>query len=208
MSIQLTVAKYQQLKVVNNMSTLHLMMSGNQNPKIEFSKRLCLALEHAGVSAERGQISVVAKMFGVSGESARKWLSGESIPATKRIAEMAYRLGVNGEWLLANHGPMLPTEVNQTEGEPEISPYILSLARLISKAPIKKVEAIAVLLDADEEEVLMPTYSKEAPETRPISSTKESLEDAFPSTITYRKIKKPINQKKQEENKKGGSHHG
>lgn len=43
-------------------------------------------------------------MFGVSQNGARKWLEAESIPSTKRIPQIADRLGISAEWLLTGRG--------------------------------------------------------------------------------------------------------
>lgn len=73
--------------------------------KRDFAKRLNQACIAAGI-----QQSVLrrtfADQFGVSRESARKWLVGDSLPETKRISSLAKFLGVRGEWLLTGIGPM------------------------------------------------------------------------------------------------------
>lgn len=65
-----------------------------------FSSRLNAALTEAGIPQDRKRLATVAKMFGVSREAVRKWLSGDSIPDTKRIPEIANKLNVTVEWLL------------------------------------------------------------------------------------------------------------
>lgn len=92
----------QQLKVFLNHVTIGYM----KDERLEFSRRFVLALGRRGLPL--GQ-DAVGKLFGVSGPGARKWLKGEAIPNTKRIAEMADRLGVNGEWLLTGKGEMPAT---------------------------------------------------------------------------------------------------
>jgi hypothetical protein len=57
----------------------------------------------------RGRQAFVAKMFRVSQKGARKWLEGEALPRTTRLAAIARRCGVNGEWLLTGQGPMRGT---------------------------------------------------------------------------------------------------
>lgn len=79
----------------------------------EFSKRLIAALDHARVPAGRGRRTAMAKMFGVSTESVRKWLMGESMPETKRLPEIAKRLGVNANWLLSGEGEMTGSAINE-----------------------------------------------------------------------------------------------
>lgn len=77
-----------------------------EKEKAGFSYRLSQALTAAGIPDDRHRRSWVAKTFNVSVETARKWLSGEAIPATKRIPLIAEKLGVRGEWLLTGRGPM------------------------------------------------------------------------------------------------------
>jgi transcriptional regulator with XRE-family HTH domain len=60
-----------------------------------------------------GRQQFVARMFRVSQKGARKWLEGEAIPRTARIASIAKRCGVNGEWLLTGQGAMRPVQVDE-----------------------------------------------------------------------------------------------
>lgn len=77
--------------------------------KQAFARRLNLALDaHNVVPKHKGRQEVVGEMFDVSQKGARKWLEGESIPMTKRIAIIAKELNVRGEWLLTGMGPMRP----------------------------------------------------------------------------------------------------
>jgi len=71
-----------------------------------FADRLNRALKGAGIPDDRSRRSRLAQEFGVSRESVRKWLVGESIPDTKRIEEIAKYCGARGEWLLTGQGPM------------------------------------------------------------------------------------------------------
>jgi len=96
--------------------------------KQEFSKRLHAACDFAGIVKGRGRRAELARMFGVSGESARKWLEGFSIPDTKRIPEIAKKLGVRGEWLLTGIGPMqeAPEQYRDQVAEPRSPTYSIS----------------------------------------------------------------------------------
>lgn len=78
--------------------------SRNATAKQDFSERLHHALDLSGQVRGYGRQADVSRMFGVSRETARRWLSGEAIPHTARIAEMAKRFMVNGEWLLTGQG--------------------------------------------------------------------------------------------------------
>ena len=66
----------------------------------EFPKRLHIALDLAGVDAGRGRVRKLSEMYGVSRETARKWLAGLALPETERLLDMATRFGVGFEWLV------------------------------------------------------------------------------------------------------------
>ena len=89
------------------MSTLqHMVAVEKSDPKQEFAARLHKACDIAGLPKGRGRRIRLAELFHISGEAVRKWLDGTSIPNTKRIPEIANKLGVRGEWLLTGSGPM------------------------------------------------------------------------------------------------------
>lgn len=69
-----------------------------------FSQRLHLAMDLIGMAKGRGRTSRLADMFGVSRETARKWLSDMARPETKRMTEIAGRFGVSFEWLATGRG--------------------------------------------------------------------------------------------------------
>ena len=87
------------------------------DPKLAFSLRLRDALTADGIEIKRGHVAVVARIFNVSGETARKWLSGQSIPDTKRLPEIAKRLKVSALWLLSGQGPMKMIDSYKTREE-------------------------------------------------------------------------------------------
>lgn len=71
-----------------------------------FSARLNQALDANEIPPKsQGRQTVVGKMFGVSQKGARKWLEAEAIPETKRLPQIADRLGVSVEWLLTGNHP-------------------------------------------------------------------------------------------------------
>lgn len=71
----------------------------------EFALRLNEALDLQGLRRGRGRRVKIAKMGGVSGEGARKWLSGESLPTMEHAIVLASECGVCVEWLLTGRGP-------------------------------------------------------------------------------------------------------
>ena len=72
--------------------------------KDALAKRLGEAFTLAGVPDGRGRRSAIAKRYGVSVETARKWLVGESVPETWRFAIFAKDAGVSADWLLTGRG--------------------------------------------------------------------------------------------------------
>jgi len=76
-----------------------MVQLNNDAAKAEFSRRLHLAMDNAGYEV-RGRARKLASQFSVSDKGAGKWLNGEAIPETHRIAAIALWLGVSGEWLL------------------------------------------------------------------------------------------------------------
>ena len=69
-----------------------------------FSQRLHLAMDLIGMGKGRGRATKLADMFGVSRETARKWLNEMARPETKRMTEIAGRFGVSFEWLATGRG--------------------------------------------------------------------------------------------------------
>ncbi|MCA9458705.1 MAG: hypothetical protein KC587_18720 [Nitrospira sp.] len=72
----------------------------------DFASRFKTALREAGFADlnydEKG------KLFGVTAQAVRKWLSGEALPSSRRAPEVAAKLGVRRAWLLDGEAPMRP----------------------------------------------------------------------------------------------------
>lgn len=98
-----------------------------------FAERLNKSLDFAGIPPKgKGRQTQLASLFSVSQESARKWLEGESFPDTKRIPEIAKKLKVNAQWLLAGVGNMNPSA--SIKGLPtETSPHWIKVPILTWK---------------------------------------------------------------------------
>lgn len=71
----------------------------------EFAARLNEALTDAGWVIGYGRRIRLAQLVGLSGESCRKWLNGESLPTMEHAIQVALHLGVYVEWLLTGRGP-------------------------------------------------------------------------------------------------------
>ena len=140
-----------------------------RDQRMSFGKRLIAALDAAGIPGGSERRKHVAQMFGVSREAVRLWLQDESMPTTKRIGEMAERLGVFGEWLLTGRGPMRaedsPEHAPSTGSNVEPVPGELRWVPLISWVEAGwGVEAIAHLGPGETEEWL-PCPAKCSPQT-------------------------------------------
>lgn len=71
-----------------------------------FSERFNLALKEAGYSAN--QFKELQKLFLVSGQAIRKWVSGQTLPTSARMPQIAELLGVRRAWLQDGEQPMRP----------------------------------------------------------------------------------------------------
>lgn len=70
---------------------------------MEFKDRLRAALVDANYPI-RGMAPKLAAIMKVSPKAVGKWLSGESMPTTDKISDLARITGVSGEWLLTGMG--------------------------------------------------------------------------------------------------------
>ena len=82
------------------------MVSSGKTVRAEFAARLKQALSEAG----HGELSQqeLARLFHVTAPAVRKWLEGESMPASKRAPQVAHILGVRRAWLLDGELPIRP----------------------------------------------------------------------------------------------------
>lgn len=81
-----------------------------------FARRLGIALSGAGIADDQFRRGWVSRTFGVSVESARKWLVGEAMPDTARIEGIARELGVAANWLLSGTEETQRTAIADPEG--------------------------------------------------------------------------------------------
>ncbi len=79
----------------------------NSPTRDAFAARLRQALDEAGYS--EAQLKELAQIFEVTPQAIRKWLGGDSLPSSTRIAEVASVLGVRRSWLLDGELPARPT---------------------------------------------------------------------------------------------------
>jgi transcriptional regulator with XRE-family HTH domain len=86
------------------------------NTKEDFAKRLNDACDEAvpKIVSGRGRIAELRRRVSeqgkdLSGESVRKWLSGDTIPSMDNIRFIATALNVLADWLLTSRGDRYPT---------------------------------------------------------------------------------------------------
>lgn len=70
-----------------------------------FSGRLVECCIDMGLKQERGRTSGLARMFSVTPNAAKKWLTGDGMPELSKAVEIANRAGVSVIWLLQGSGP-------------------------------------------------------------------------------------------------------
>lgn len=86
--------------------TLQPMVATQETDNAGFVARLNEALDGIkDVPRARGRRVALAKMMGMSGESARKWLAGETLPTMDNARQFAAKAGVQVDWLLTGRGP-------------------------------------------------------------------------------------------------------
>jgi transcriptional regulator with XRE-family HTH domain len=78
-------------------------MSGDDE-KLAFAARLNELCGEAGLPAERGRQTRLAKLFEVTPNAARKWLLGLGLPELEVAIRIAKWADVNVEWLLTGRG--------------------------------------------------------------------------------------------------------
>lgn len=69
-----------------------------------FSARLVECCIDLGLKQERGRTSELARMFNVTPNAAKKWLTGDGMPELSKAVEIANRAGVSVIWLLQGAG--------------------------------------------------------------------------------------------------------
>lgn len=100
--LQPIVVNRQQPIVVFRQRKIFVM---NSNEKRDFAQRMNKVADMLGIPPKgSNRQELLGRVFGVSQESARKWLSGESIPQVSKCIEIAKRAGVGFEWLMTGRG--------------------------------------------------------------------------------------------------------
>ncbi len=110
--------------------------------RAEFSFRLKEALATAGYEAKQRPLS---EKYGVKSESARKWLSGGSIPEHGIIKRLASDCNVNPQWLEYGEGPRRRSDLG---GESDkTAPIYVTQDEFVHKVPLLTWKGIDDWLD-------------------------------------------------------------
>ena len=117
-------------------------------PYEQFSARLQRLLDHARFSGGRARNGALAARYGVSRETARKWLTGLSLPELERMMELAVDFGGSFEWLATGRGDMLipPKRSVHDEHLPYPPSTLGTLLSVVSSLPEDKQKALLKLL--------------------------------------------------------------
>jgi len=86
-------------------SRFNLPTKETANPCSGFADRLQQACDAADIPNGRRRRAAVATRFGVSTESARQWLNGQSYPEMPRLLEIAEELECSLDWLIMGRLP-------------------------------------------------------------------------------------------------------
>jgi transcriptional regulator with XRE-family HTH domain len=146
--------------------TLQPMVATQETDNAGFVARLNEALDGIkDVPRARGRRIALAKMMGMSGESARKWLAGETLPSMDNARQFAAKAGVQVDWLLTGRGPKLPATIEATaKVQVPADDLPLTASGYIEVMP-GPATAVAAVLSSDEIEWLQ-LYHELPPEQR------------------------------------------
>ncbi len=119
-----------------------------QPPHAEFARRLHRALDASGFAAGRRRTGALSEYYGVSRETARKWLGGLALPELDRMIEIAIHHHVSFEWLATGRGVLKDSKlaVRDTPGKygDPVEARLLGVLRKLSR---KQQRALIDLLD-------------------------------------------------------------
>jgi transcriptional regulator with XRE-family HTH domain len=112
--------------------------------KIEFAARMNQVADLLGIPPKgKNRQKLLGKKFGVSQESARRWLSGEAYPKTGQAIEIAKRATVSFEWLMTGRGSIFD-EAGFSDTAPEAK--ILQVMRGMDEVTKRKLITITETL--------------------------------------------------------------
>ncbi len=111
----------------------------------EFSKRMNIVADMLKIPPlGKNRQSVLGKMFGVSQEAARKWISGESMPQLSKCIEIAQKANVSVEWLLTGKGEQrVPVTYSANTPEQKVLALMQYMDEATKYQAVKIIDAIA-----------------------------------------------------------------
>lgn len=119
-------------------------------PAEDFAKRLRWSLDQAQFARGRGRASALALRYGVSRETARKWLNGLALPELERMIELATDFEVSFDWLATGRlpaaGPQATEDPVPYEGTP-LSGDEMKVIQRLRRMPRRKLKVLLDLLD-------------------------------------------------------------
>lgn len=101
-------------------------------PKTEFKERFKQACDDSTIIPEygKGRQVAIAKRLGVTQEAVRKWFTGESVPKSDKMRELAEYLEVDQGWLALGIEPEMGRDEKRKAGR-MVSGSVLMVAGLI-----------------------------------------------------------------------------
>lgn len=116
-------------------------------PHKDFAQRFHVALDLAGVEKGRGRTAAVARIYHVSRETARKWLTGLAMPELARLVDIAVDLGASFEWLATGRGRPEAITSSVREDHPVYAQSDEArIVRLVRQLPREKRQALLTLI--------------------------------------------------------------
>lgn len=120
------------------------------SPHKDFADRLDKALDYAGFPAGPVRIGQLAEQYGVSRETARKWMRGLALPELERMLRLAVQQRISFEWLATGRGTLegVNLQVREPSGKYEDAEE-LRLIGAVRKLSRKKRRALLQLLESE-----------------------------------------------------------
>ena len=146
--LQPNVVNCQQLFSVFTTCSIPVM---EMDEKQSFSERMNLVADILGIPPKgKNRQKLLGKVFHVSQESARKWLSGEGYPKTEQSIEIVKRANVSYEWFMTGRGAMF-TESSFQDTAPE-SQVLKVMRRMDDGTKLKLITITETLAGADQQQ--------------------------------------------------------
>jgi len=114
--------------------------------KEEFAKRMNQIADMLGVPPKgKNRQKALGMKFGVSQESARRWLAGESYPRTGLAVAIVKKAGIRYEWFMTGRGSMFD-EIGFADTAPE-SKVLQAMQRMNDETKIKLITITETLAE-------------------------------------------------------------